>query len=327
MSDEKIPTEKPQSEEKPTGHEVTLLLMSRRGFLRAAGFAVAATGLGVVTGCDTPPAEESTGALPTETVPVRAQYPEVPYAPIVPPPADVLVFFSPHEAQTVEALTARILPGTPDDPGAREAGIANYIDKLMGFNEGFAEPTYRQAPYAQTYEGDTPPDQASPSNQYQTVWVSKDEIDRYGFQSLLTPREIYRAGLKSVDSFANQTAGSNFVDLSEDQQDQILEAMSKGEASGFDNPSAKDFFARLRDDTINGMFADPAYGGNRDMVGWKLIGYPGAQRAYTPHDIHTEGPVRPPQSLAMMHQFHPGQLANSHVAVPVSGTEEQRPEH
>ena len=326
MSDEKTSAEKPQPEEKTISHEVSLLLMSRRGFLRAAGFVVAATGLGVVTGCDTPPAKEGVAALPTATVPVIAQYPEVPYAPVSPPPADILVFFSPHEAQTVEALTARILPGTPDDPGAREAGVANYIDKLMAFNEGFAEPTYRQAPFAQTYEGDAPPEQTSQTSQYQTVWVSKDEIDRYGFQSLLTPREIYRAGLKSVDRFANETGGADFVDLSEEQQDQILEAMSQGEASGFDDPSAKDFFKRLRDDTVNGMFADPAYGGNRDMVGWQLIGYPGAQRAYTPYDIHTEGPVRPPQSLAMMHQFHAGQPANSHVAVPVSGTEEQRPE-
>ena len=35
----------------------------------------------------------------------------------------------------------------------------------------------------------------------------------------------------------------------------------------------------LLNDTNEGMFADPIYGGNRDFAGWKLIGYPGAQRA------------------------------------------------
>ena len=325
MSADKERNEKPRKDEQPTGGEVSLLVISRRGFLRAAGFVVAGAGLGGLAGCNTAPSEEL-APLPTATVPVPLQYPEVPYAPVIPPPADVLVFFTPHEARTVEAITARIIPGTPDDPGAREAGVANYIDKLMAFDEGFAEPTYRQPPFAQTFEGSKPPEQPEEPSQYQIVWVQKDEIDRYGFQSILSPREMYRAGLKDLDAYANETAGADFVDLSEEQQDQILEAMANGKATGFDEPSAKDFFERLRDDTINGMFSDPAYGGNRDMVGWKLIGYPGAQRAYTPNDVHNPNFVRPPQSLAMMNEFRAGQPANPHVSVPVSGVEEQHPQ-
>jgi gluconate 2-dehydrogenase gamma chain len=48
------------------------------------------------------------------------------------------------------------------------------------------------------------------------------------------------------------------------------------------------------------MFSDPMHGGNRDLVGWKLIGYPGAQRFYTPDDIKNPTFMRDPQSLAQL---------------------------
>ncbi len=35
------------------------------------------------------------------------------------------------------------------------------------------------------------------------------------------------------------------------------------------------FFTLLRRNTIEGMFCDPMHGGNADMVGWQLIGFPG----------------------------------------------------
>jgi len=292
--------------------------LSRRGFLKAAGLLTAA---GMAASCG---AEPNPNPKPTE-VPVQNQYAEVPYPPSTPYPENVLTFFSPDEAKTVEALTARILPGTPDDPGAREAGVTNYIDKMLGFLEGFDEPTYFQPPFAQTYEGDNPPPEANQPGQYQVVYVKKDELERYGYQSNQRPREIYRLGVASVDRYAKEKFQKKFVDLSEDQQDQIVGDLAEGKATGFDHPSAKDFFKRLRDDTINGMFSDPAYGGNRDMVGWKLIGYPGAQRAYTPHDLKTEQAPRPPQSLAMMHHFHPGEPSNPDVVLPVSGSNEHRP--
>ena len=84
--------------------------------------------------------------------------------------------------------------------------------------------------------------------------------------------------------------------------------------------SGEAFFHVLRRHTSEGMFSDPVYGGNRGMAGWLLIGYPGAQRAYTEADIREEGTVRPPQSIVEMNHFHPGQDANEHVILPVSGS-------
>ena len=45
----------------------------------------------------------------------------------------------------------------------------------------------------------------------------------------------------------------------------------------------KAFFTLFLQNTIEGFFSDPIYGGNRDMVGWKLLGFPGARYDYRPY--------------------------------------------
>ena len=100
--------------------------------------------------------------------------------------------------------------------------------------------------------------------------------------------------------------------------------MADSKITDFDKElSAQSFFHTLRRHTLEGMFSDPVYGGNRNLAGWKLVGYPGAQRAYLPHDYQTEGTTREPQSIAQMHHFHPGQPANGEVILPVSGRDQQ----
>jgi len=94
--------------------------------------------------------------------------------------------------------------------------------------------------------------------------------------------------------------------------------MQQDKATGFDKPTATGFFKSLLKHTLQGFFADPAYGGNRDMVGWKLIGYPGAQRAYTAQDLKNEAIQLQPQSLAQLPPFHPGAHSARGGIVPVS---------
>lgn len=296
---------------------------SRRGFLRGVIVAASIPVLG--TGCS--PAEQ-VEAIPANapTLPTPPLNPDVPLAPNTAANPAILRTFTPHEAQTVEAITARILPGTAEDPGAREAGVTTYIDNMLAYQEGFVETTYREPPYAQIYSGETPPEANST---YQTVWVAADQIERYGYQAILSPREVYRLGIIAVDTYARSEFDAAFIDLTEAQQDSVIEAMVSGDATvGFDQFAAPSFFAVLRRHTAEGMFSDPAYGGNRDMAGWKLIGYPGAQRAYTQNDIQIETDTpRPPQSLAQLHEFSPGEFAGSHVVLPVSGSQEEYPVH
>jgi hypothetical protein len=289
--------------------------LSRRDFLKITSLAVAGAGLAA---CQ--PSNENNTGIQTTPIPVPNQYPEIPFAPPEPPPYILKVLTS-DEAKEVEALTARMYPGDASDPGAREAGVANFVDKKLAFNDGYVEYTYTHPPHAKTYEGDQPPDQKT-DELGEIVWIKKSEAERYGYQSILKPVDRYRAGLKSVNDYSTAKYGSKFVDLPEATQDQVLSDMEAGNASDyFKDPTDKQFFKMLQDDTIHGMFSDPAYGGNKDMIGWKQIGYPGAQRAYTPNDLHTEGPIRPPQSLAMLHRFHSGMGANPNVIVPPSGSE------
>ncbi len=44
---------------------------------------------------------------------------------------------------------------------------------------------------------------------------------------------------------------------------------------------AKTFFKLLLQNTKEGLFSDPIYGGNKDMAGWKMLGFPGARYDYT----------------------------------------------
>lgn len=298
-------------------------LISRRNFLKGASVTVVGVGA-LSAGCAPagetfPAAEQVTNALP-----VAQQYPAVPMAPAEPPAPGVLRYFTPHEARTVEALTGRILPGTPEDPGAREAGVLYYIDNMLAYQEGFPEPVYRQPPFAETYEGDEPPREEG-AGLYQVIWVPADEIERYGYQSVLTPREVFRLGLAAVDRYAREQFEADFVSLTEDQQDQIIQALADNEATGFEPLHPESFFHALRRYTNEGMFSDPAYGGNRNMAGWKLIGYPGAQRAYTPDEIGVEGSglAREVWGLNDMPHFNPGQPKGRNVVLPVSGSEEQ----
>jgi gluconate 2-dehydrogenase gamma chain len=81
-----------------------------------------------------------------------------------------------------------------------------------------------------------------------------------GYQGKETPREIYRAGLKLLAGFTSLDAAA---------QDQTLHAI--------DNTL---FFTLLRMHVIEGMFCDPMHGGNADMVGWQLIGFPGPSMSF-----------------------------------------------
>jgi hypothetical protein len=212
-----------------------------------------------------------------------------------------IAFFNIHEAATVDALVARILPGTADDPGAHEAGVVFYIDRLLGGpNLGYSLKTYTQGPFLVVSDQPVPVEAASSRDIYDYVLVASEQVARYGYQSMLTPQEVYRRGLGFVDAYAQSQFKKDFVDLSADQQDQVLTDMAADKATGFDGPSAKAFFTQLRNDTIEGMFSDPMYGGNQNMVGWKLIGYPGAQRFYTEADFKNTSFKRDPQSLAQL---------------------------
>jgi gluconate 2-dehydrogenase gamma chain len=88
-----------------------------------------------------------------------------------------------------------------------------------------------------------------------------ESVPGHGFQGKENPQEIYRAGIQKL--------GQDFADMDGTEQDERLKAMEKTY-----------FFQLLRQQTIEGMFCDPMHGGNADLIGWQLIGYPGPQMSY-----------------------------------------------
>lgn len=265
--------------------------ITRRSFLKGSGAAVASTGLAAAT-----TAVVTAPAVAQDATPVATPAGESSMA--MTAGETPVAFFTMHEAQTVDAITGRILPGTPDDPGAREAGAVYYIDRsLSGTNFGYDLKTYTQGPFLGTSEEPVTVEAASVPDLYRTVFVAEQNVSRYGYQSVLTPQQMYRRGIAFMDAYAQSQFGKDFIELTGEQQDSILTDMEADKATGFDGPSGKAFFTQLRNDTIEGTFSDPMHGGNRDKVGWKLVGYPGAQRFYTTEEVKTPGVDREPISL------------------------------
>jgi gluconate 2-dehydrogenase gamma chain len=183
------------------------------------------------------------------------------------------LFLTQDEVAAVEALFDRLIP--PDDlsAGGREAGCAVYLDRQLAGPFGRAEQLYMRPPFM-------------PGTPQQ------------GFQSPQTPADLYRTGLAALDGYCRSGfVGKRFAELGPGQQDKILVGLEKGsiELPGVDGPS---FFEQLLQNAMEGFFADPIYGGNRDMIGWRLIGFPGARYDYRDHLATFDAPYdRPPVAL------------------------------
>ena len=164
-------------------------------------------------------------------------------------------FFGPDEAAFVEAAVARLIPGSREDPGALEADVPIFIDRQLLGKFGHGDHYYLQGPWP---EGKT----------------------EQGYQSRFSPADLYRAGIKATDAYCRNKYGKLFRELNAQQQDECLKALESGDAK-LDGVSAKTFFTMLLQNTQEGFWADPIYGGNKDMAGWKLIGFPGAHYDYS----------------------------------------------
>jgi gluconate 2-dehydrogenase gamma chain len=98
-------------------------------------------------------------------------------------------------------------------------------------------------------------------------------------------QDFYRRGLAALDAFSRKTHNQRFTQLDAARQDAVIAALEQGKATEFTWPSAQAFFNTVRTHTMEGMFADPVYGGNKDFAGWLLIGFPGAQPVFSPDDL------------------------------------------
>lgn len=189
---------------------------------------------------------------------VRESLPWVPNEAYPPRPAGAgpLLYLRPEEAAAVDAVLARLIPADDLGPGAKESGGTVFIDRQLAGPYGGHDWLYMQGPF--------------PS----------DPLPSQGLQSPLTPRQQYRQGLAALAEYCRATyTGRLFQQLSPADQDKLLAAMEKNEVK-LPGYSARELFVTLQTGAIEGFFADPVYGGNQGMEGWKLIGFPGTRYDY-----------------------------------------------
>jgi len=183
-------------------------------------------------------------AAPSEPAQASAtSAPATPYSP---------VFFNAIEWAFITAACARLIPSDDLGAGAVEAGVPEFIDRHMQSGYAAGDIWFLQGPY---YE-------AAPE---------------FGYQGKLAPREILRVGMAGLDAWSQKEfSGKRFSELAAEQQDAVLKKLEAGEIKTEGVPG-KVFFSHLLNETLYGFFSDPQYGGNKDMVGWKLVGYPGVR--------------------------------------------------
>ena len=158
-------------------------------------------------------------------------------------------YLTEQEARFLDAAVARLIPADELGPGAKEAGVTVYIDRQLVSFWGTHGRNYRMGPW-------------------------RDGTPQQGFQSRLTPQEIYRAGIRETNLHTAKRYGKAFEFLPAEQQDEVLRALEDDEVP-LDSLRSRLFFNLLLRNTMEGFFGDPMYGGNRDKVGWRLIGFPG----------------------------------------------------
>jgi gluconate 2-dehydrogenase gamma chain len=122
-------------------------------------------------------------------------------------------------------------------------------------------------------------------------------IDQALSGALADEKASFLKGLADMDAFARSTHNAAFADLKPEQQDAVLTAMDAGRASGF--PNSRAVFARIRRLTLEGMFSDPYYGGNKDFRGWDLIRYPGPRVAVSPEEQRIKVEIKPYRRSAL----------------------------
>ena len=159
-------------------------------------------------------------------------------------------YLNPDEAAFVEALVDHMVPADEYSPKGTDVGINIYIDRALAGGWGKGDRLYMQGPWKQ----------GTPSQ---------------GYQLPLTPADLYRTGIAAANAFCVKTFGKSFDKITESQRQEFLLNLQAGKVAFENGPPARVFFTTLYQNVMEGMFADPMYGGNRNKAGWKLIGFPG----------------------------------------------------
>jgi len=174
----------------------------------------------------------------------------VPATPAEAETSSVYQTFSPDEAAFVEAMVNLMCPADALTPNGVDCGLALFIDRQLAGGFGKGERLYRRGPW-------------------------RHGPAEFGYQLPLSPEDFFKNGLAAADAASRRLHGRNFADLDPATGDRFLQAVAEGQVSDERLPLAEWFNELVYPLFNQACFADPLYGGNKDKVFWKMIGYPG----------------------------------------------------
>ncbi|PZX15267.1 gluconate 2-dehydrogenase gamma chain [Palleronia aestuarii] len=172
-------------------------------------------------------------------------------------------FLDDEERAFVTAAVDRLIPAD-EFPSASELGVVDFIDAQLAGFYGRGEIYYMEGPF-------------------------EDGLPTQGYQAE-APALLYRQAIADIRAGLSQAGQPDFVDLSPEDQDELLTNLSEG-AGDLEHTDGKTFFDTLWQNTLEGYFGDPVHGGNRNMEAWRMIGFPGARYDYRPWVDHGGKPL------------------------------------
>lgn len=220
---------------------------SRRQFLKYSGVAIGGVVVGGVIGGAITGGFKKPAAAPTPTTPSTGAQ-----------PADynhAAMFFNQRQLQMTQAAVERIFPKDDNGPGANELGVAYFIDHQLAGHYGYNAREYRMGPF------------------------TKGEATQGDYQSI-NRNEVFLLGLTAMENASQKKYQKSFTEIPDEDKDALLTSLEKGDIEVINGITGKSFFDLLRNMTIEGVYADPLYGGNANMQGWKMRNYPGNQMSY-----------------------------------------------
>ena len=190
------------------------------------------------------------------------------------PQPEPLLTLTPTEHAFVVAAVDTFIPADELSPSGSECGVATFIDRQLAGAYGNGARLYRDGPFHK----------------------AKPE---FGYQLPLNPREFFRAGIAAANEWSRKTYGKDFDRLAGPDRIAAMKAIDEGKAE-FPGFSSRMFFNALLQITMEGFFADPMYGGNRNMAAWKMVGYPGLPATYREEikTYYNKKYDKPPRSIA-----------------------------
>lgn len=189
-------------------------------------------------------------------------------------PAAGYIFLTPDEAAFVETLVDHMIPADRHTPKGTDVGVNIYIDRALAGGWGKGDRLYMQGPWA-------------------------PGVPEQGYQLPLLPAELYRNGIAATNVHCVKTYGKPFDQLSEAQREELLKNLDGGKVVFEGGLSSRVFFGIVYQTVMEGMFADPIYGGNKGKAGWKMVGFTGVIQVNQQNNVKYKNKKFPGEPLGI----------------------------